>query len=272
MGNDKMAASLAFIETAFNINQDILLTGDGEKLDKLCNSLSKFITPGTSPNLSFVLDSSILQTTLIPLSKSYSTEELADFIETEFNLLVGDKKSSYIYEWVPIQNNKILIFWVPEIAIARLQLISSKLGKTLTIVDIEPLSIINLLTEKNLMPDSGKLNIIVKFDDDSFSFLAYNNSEIVFFENFFKYNLSDCSFHLLKVLNQNKIELSTVSNIYWYGKEILNTISGLNSLLNIKPENLFESLKILYFRNNESAELHLESSLASLSIGLRSEL
>ena len=266
-----MAASLSFIETPFNINQDVLLSGEGEKLDKLCSSLSKFITSSTSSNLSFVLDSSILQTSLIPLSKIYSTDELADFIETEFNLIVGDKKSSYIYEWVPVQNNKILIFWVPEIAIARLQLISSKLGKNLTIVDIEPLSIINLVTERNLVPETGRINVIIKFDDDAFCFLAYNNSEIVFFKTFFKYNLSDCSFHLLKVLNEYMIELATVSNIYWYGKEIHNTISGLNSLLSIKPENLFESLRILYFRNNESADLHLESSLASLSIGLRNE-
>lgn len=268
---EKSAASLAYQDFSIAINTDVLLNNESSSQDELIQGLSEFINPGTSQKLSFAIDSSLINSCIVPFSGNLTEDELAELVDTEFSMIVGEKKSFYIYEWAPLKGNQVIIFWIPEIIIARLQLIVSRLGKNLTIVDLEPLSVLNLVNEKQLLPDDGKLNIIIKFDDDYFSITGYEKSELVFYDIYYKNSPVDCPFHIIKLLKQYNIELKNLQNIYWYGKEFTQSLSNLQSVLNKPIIGLFESLKILFHRHSESGNLPLDSSVSSLSVALRNE-
>lgn len=268
---DKVAATLAYRDFNISLNTEVLLNNESSAQDELIDGLSAFINENTSQKLSFVIDNSLVNSTSVPYSGNLTEEELAELVDNEFSLIVGEKKSFYIYEWAPIKNNKVLIFWIPEIIIARLQLIVSRLGKNLTIVDLEPLSIINLVNEKHILPDDEKLNIIIKFEDDYFSITGYEKSELVFYEIYYKNSPVDCPFHIIKLLKMHQIELKNLQKIYWYGKELPQSLTNLQSVLNKPAESLFESLKILFHRHSECGNLLLDSSVPSLSVALRNE-
>lgn len=268
---DKVVSSLAYRDFSKAINNNVLLNNDASTQDELISGLAEFIKESSSPKLSFVIDNSLINSCIIPYSDSLTDEETADLIDKEFSLIIGEKKSFYIYEWAPIKGNKLILFWIPEIVIARLQLIVSRMGKNLTIVDLEPLSIINLVTEKQLLPDDGKVNIIIKWDEDYFAITGYEKSDLVFYEIYYKTSPADCPFYLTKLLGFYGINLQQVQNIYWYGKELQQSSNNIQSILNKPVQSLFESLKIIFHRHSESGNLPLDSAVSSLSVALRTE-
>ncbi|MBN8705067.1 MAG: hypothetical protein J0L62_04270 [Bacteroidetes bacterium] len=269
---DKVAVTLSCSEFGFDLNKDLILKGNDPLINQVISELGKFITNQTAPHLSVAIDPTLFLYSVIPVDHSgLDADSLERRVHEEFSFIAGEKLSAYIYEWIPLQRDKVLILWVPGVVINFLQILATRLSKKLSIVDFEPLAIMNLMNEKQIAPGPGKFYLVTSCIDNGFTFMGFSDKEVLFYEHFVSYPQEDLPFFLLQVLNQYGLNLSEMESLFWYGKFSQTVLSSLKSTLNIQPENLFEKMKVLYHRHQESGSFFLESALSAISVSYRTE-
>jgi len=269
---DKVAVTLSVCEFDFDINKKLVLKGNDPLITQVVSELSKYINPHTAIHLSVAIDPALFLTTVIPADhSSLSSEELESVIHDEFGRITGEKQSAYIYEWIPLAGSRVLILWVPSVVINFLQILATQLQKKLAIVDFEPLAIMNLMNERQISPSEGLFHLVVNSSDSGFTFMGYTDRDVLFYQHFIDYPQDDIPYFLLNALRENQLSVRSLDTLYWYGKFSQQVLSNLMGSLNTQPVNLFEKLKILYHRHQESPAFFLESALAAISVSYRTE-
>lgn len=269
---DKVAITLASGEVEFDINRDWFLTGGDQFTKPITGEIQKYLVNHTSPLLSVVLDPALYLYTRIPVNhRDLTQDELEQLVNTETERITGDKHNLFIFEWMPLKNDHILVFWIPAVVVSQLQILASRLGKKLHIVDFEPLAIMNLMNDRQFIPGEGSIHLVIGNKESGFNLLGFDEKEVVLYDHFIGHPAEDIPFYVHKCLNDMQIKPRSISRIFWYGKFTAPVLSGIRSVTGHQPKNLFENLKILYHRHSDTSAFTLENALPGIAVSYRTD-
>lgn len=273
VSSNKFVSSIGQIigKTNENLAETLLLQGEGVVLDLISDECKK-IFPGTSSTpLKVSIPPSLFLTTIVPLSEGeFTPDELTVIAQKEIDILTHDQKGTYIHEWVQIANNQLLIFWIPEVVVARIQLFASKISRTLQLIDFEPLTIITAIQDKiNVNPKH--FSIIIGMESQSFYLMAFNQSDLIAYKFYNNFEPVDAPIFILKFLKEFGLEKNMIDQIFWYGMEQSTLNDNLKSILKKSGSNLLDELKLLYHKNANTGITTPEHVLPAIILTYRND-